>query len=203
MRKTHALACVAGVLLVAGCGRNKGTAMSDELKKDLDLASSSDGINLGGSPTSPATQVVSSIERTKTAPPSPAPSARAHRHRKAEAPPERVESEAATDIAEEAPTTVAEAPVATEAAPPISPRPQPIQVSYPGGSTGSVTHGPSAGEIFGAVLGAVIRGRVVGHGGIGAGEDRCDPRTDGRRGTGNAIIINGRFPIMGTFPGRR
>ena len=88
MRKFVGLAGIAGVLVVAACS-SKSAVMSDELKKDLDVASTSNAINLATSQPAPGSQVVSAIERTT--PPAPrqiAPSQRVAKHKAApKAPP--------------------------------------------------------------------------------------------------------------------
>ena len=166
--------------------------MNDDLKKDLELASSNDGITLANSSGSAGTQVVSAIERTTPPARQQTPSTRVRRHRVApKAPPQVVKTEAPATVAESEPQSVAPEPVANDPTP-VSPRPQPVAVSYPSGSSsggddGRVSTGSTAGAILGTILGAVIRGGVVGDG------DQCDPRTDGRRARG-PISINNRLP---------
>ena len=194
MRKTSLLFAGAGVVLLAACSGDRKSAMNDDLKKDLELASSTDGITLANSAGNMDMQVVSAIERT--APPArrQTPSTRVRRHRAApKAPPQVVQTEALASISETEIQSVAPEPVANDPIP-VSPRPQPVAVSYPsgpssGGDDGRVSEGSTAGVVIGSILGAVIRGGTVGGGGI----DRCDPRTDGRRG-GTVISINRRYP---------
>jgi len=193
------------VLALAACTAEKKTVANDDLKKDLELASSSEGLGVGTGAATKGTQVVSAIERTAPAPKAPALSSRAHRYHRAPtqtvAP---VTAEAPAAVAEPEPTSVAPEPVAVDPGPPVSPRPRPQTVSYPGGNSGDVGSGSNRGSIIGAVLGAVIRGAVVGA--IGGGGDVCDPRTDGRgnRRGGTTIWINQRMPggnfPRGTFP---
>jgi len=191
VRRTYLL--IGGATLaLAACNSAKKTSTNDDLRKDLELASSSDGISVGTTNTQ-GTQIVSAIERTAPAPKAPAPAAKAHRYHKAPTrTPAPVQTEAPASMTEPAPTPVSPEPVATEPAPPVSPRPTPQTVSYPGGNTGSVSRGPSTGEVIGTILGAVLRGAVIGGGGM----DTCDPRTDGRRGrrNGGSIQINQRIP---------
>ena len=200
MRKTSLLFAGAGVVLLAACSGDKKSAMNDDLRKALELASSTDGITLANSAGNMDMQVVSAIERT--APPArrQTPSTRVRRHRAApKAPPQVVQTEALASISETEMQSVAPEPVANDPVP-VSPRPQPVAVSYPsgpssGGDDGQVSGGSTAGVIIGSVLGAVIRGGTVGGGGI----DRCDPRTEGRSGT--RISINQRFPVSGRIGG--
>ena len=192
MGKTYLLLAGAGAVLLAACSGDKKTAMNDDLKKDLELASSNDGITLANSSGSAGTQVVSAIERTTPPARQQTPSTRVRRHRVApKAPPQVVKTEAPATVAESEPQSVAPEPVANDPTP-VSPRPQPVAVSYPSGSSsggddGRVSTGSTAGAILGTILGAVIRGGVVGDG------DQCDPRTDGRRPSG-PISINRRYP---------
>jgi hypothetical protein len=189
MRKGYLLLAGAGAVLLAACSSDKNASINDDLKKDLELASSSDGITLANSATA-GQQVVSAIEQT--APPTArkqASSSRVRRHKAApKSPPQVVHAMAPATVAEIEPQTVASTP--TYDPTPVSPRPQPVAVSYPSGSSsggddGRVSSGGSgAGAILGTILGAVIRGGVVGD------TDDCDPRTDGRH-----VSINQRIPF--------
>jgi hypothetical protein len=212
MRKSYLLLAGAGAVLLAACSGDKKVAMNDDLKNDLALASSSDGIDLANSSPNAGQQVISAIERTAPPTRKAAPSARVKHHKAApKAPPQLAKTTAPATVATET-QSVAPEPVANDPTP-VSPRPQPVAVSYPsgpssGGDDGSVSHGTSAGAVIGTILGAVIRGGVVGGDG-----DTCDPRTDGRgrgRATNNRIPFpmggmgTGRIIMSGTFPsGRR
>ena len=190
MRKGYLLLAGAGAVLLAACSSDKNASINDDLKKDLELASSSDGITLANSSLTAGQQVVSAIEQT--APPTArkvASSNRVRRHKAApKSPPQVVHAMAPATVVESEPQTVALAP--TYDPTPVSPRPQPASVSYPSGSSsggddGSVGRGgSSAGAVLGTILGAVIRGGVVGD------TDDCDPRTDGRH-----VSINQRIPF--------
>jgi outer membrane biosynthesis protein TonB len=200
MRKSSLLLAGAGALLLAACSGDKKASINDDLKKDLELASSSDGITLANSSPNAGQQVISAIERTTPPAKQPAPSTRVKRHKPApKSPPQVVKTEAPATVAQTEEQTVATAPVADDPTP-ISPRPQPVPVSYPrgpssGGDDGRASGGGSnVGAVLGTILGAVIRGGVVGGDG-----DACDPRTDGRRGSGG-IVINQRIPVR--LPGR-
>lgn len=199
MRRISLLVGGAAVALAA-CSGSKQTAPNDDLKKDLELASTSDGLGVGTGAAIPSTQVVSAIERTAPAPKSPALSSRARRYHKAPtqtvAP---VTTEAPATVTTPEPTPVAPEPVASDPTPTM-PRPTPQTASYPGGNSGDIGRGTNTGSVLGAILGAVVRGAVVG--GMGDG-DTCDPRTEGRnrRGRGGVtILINQRIPRIGTFP---
>ena len=211
MRKSYLLLAGAGAVLLAACSGDKKVAMNDDLKNDLALASSSDGITLANSSPNAGQQVISAIERTAPPTRQSAPSARVRHHKAApKAPPQVVKTTAPATVAEAEPQSVAPQPVANDPTP-VSPRPQPVAVSYPsgpssGGDDGSVNRGSSAGAVIGTILGAVIRGGVV----MGGDGDACDPRTDGR-GRGRTSVnnripfpigISGRVNTGGTFPSR-
>ena len=194
MRKTYLLLVGASAVLLTACSGDKKTAINADLMKDLELASSNDGITLAGSSTA-GTQVVSAIERTTPPSRQQTPSTRVRRHRAApKAPPQVVRAEAPATEAEE---TEMQSVAMTPSDPsPVSARPQPVAVSYPsgpssGGDDGRVSTGSTTGVVLGSILGVVIRGGVVGD------VDHCDPRTD-RRGRGR-VSINNRipFPVSG------
>ena len=196
MRKSHLLIAGASAVLLAACSGDKKSAINDDLKKDLEMASSSDGITLANASNS-GTQVVSAIEQTTPPARHVATSAPVKRHHAApKSPPRVVQTRAPATVTESEPQEVASAP--SSDATPVSPRPQPVSVSYPsgpssGGDDGRVSTGSTAGAVIGTILGAVIRGGVVGDG------DSCDPRTDGRRSGGRISIVSQRpFPIPGT-----
>jgi hypothetical protein len=189
MRKGYLLLAGAGAVLLAACGSDKKASVNDDLRKDLELASSSDGITLANNSTSAGQQVVSAIEQTAPPTRKPAASTRARTHRAApKSPPHAVQAEAPAQVVSNEPHSVAPAPVANDPMP-VSPRPQPVAVSYPsgassGGDDGRASGGSSAGAVLGTILGAVIRGGVV------MGDDDCDPRSDGRH-----TSVNQRIPF--------
>jgi hypothetical protein len=194
MRKSYVL--IAGAALLAACSKDKNSAMDADLKKDLEVASSSDGITLSNAGV--GTQVVSAIEQTAPPARQKAPSTRVRRHVAApKSPPRVVQAQAPATVTQDEEQSVAMNP-ASDAAP-VSPRPRPVSVSYPsgpssGGDDGRVSSGSGAGAILGTILGAVIRGGTVGD------VDNCDPRTDGRRTSRGGISINSRMPFP--IPGR-
>jgi len=194
--KTRLVLMGAAGLIVSACSGNSKT-MSDDLKKDLELASTSDGLTLAAAPAK-ASQVVSAIERTT--PPAPrrvAQSQRVVKHKPApKAPPAPVETEVAQVTEEVEPQPVIETPAPTESAPAAAPRPHPIEMPSGSGVEVGQGGGSNTGAVLGGIISVVLRGGVV-HG------DECDPRTDGRRGrVGTAIAINSRIPVIrGTFPG--
>jgi hypothetical protein len=191
MRTFVKLAGLSGALALAACSGND--KVSDDFRKDLERASTASEITL---PTGqPATQVVSSIERTQPAPRRVAQSQRVAKHKPAPtrepAPVEVEQADVSTEV-ESAPVEPTPAPVAE--APIPSPRPRPVATS--GGGAGDGQIGSGRGDIgagIGTIIGVVLRGGVV------DGDD-CDPRTDGRHPRGG-ISINNRIPVIGTFPG--
>jgi outer membrane biosynthesis protein TonB len=199
MRKTYLL--LAGAAMLAACSADKKTAMNDDLKKDLELASSSDGITLANSSPNAGQQVVSAIEQTTPPARQQTPTNRVRRHKPApKSPPQVVKTQAPATVAQATEEqSVAPAPSDPAA---VSHRPQPVGVSYPsgassGGDDGRVSSGGSnVGAVLGTILGAVIRGGVVGD------VDNCDPRTE-RRGGRGGILINQRlpFPVGGRIGG--
>jgi hypothetical protein len=198
MRKSFLVLAGAGAVLLAACSGDKKGAINDDLKKDLEMASSSDGITLANASTS-GTQVVSAIERTTPPARKVASSAPVKTHRVVhKAPPRVVKTEAPAMVMETEEQSVAQAPASEPIS--ISPRPQPVSVSYPsgpssGGDDGRVSTGSSAGAVIGSILGAVIRGGVV-------DGDNCDPRTDGRHGQRPPISIGARMPFPTGTVGR-
>src|SRR6476620_901471 len=196
MRKSYLLLAGAGAVLLAACSGDKKTSINDDLKKDLELASSSDGITLANSSPNAGQQVVSAIERTTPTARQQTPTTRVRNHKPApKSPPQVVRTKAPATVAQNTEEqSVAPAPVDPT---PVSPRPQPVAVSYPSGSSsggddGRVSSGGStAGAVLGTILGAVIRGGVV-----GGDVDNCDPRTETRRRS----LPNNQIPFP--FPGR-
>jgi hypothetical protein len=221
MRTDLKVATLSLAVLVGACsaGKERSAALPDDLQKDLAVASAA----APGLATAPQAykpmEVVSSVERARTAAPAKRPGATKRR-----TPPAKRAvpvSRPAEDVIEE-PTvaTTVPTPIATEAPEPIERAPmpdpepqviaqQPSDAPAPvgGGNEGDAgigqrRGGGGLGGILGGIIGAVvIRG---GHGGV----DKCDPRTDGRR-RGRGGIILGRpdfglpLPTGTTFPRSR
>lgn len=206
--RSSMFAVAMSAVVVAACGRN-GTpakrAMSDDLKRDLQLASSS-GLDLASQ------QAASSFPLTEI-PTSPAPSP-SKALKKATSGPKAVRSKHPTVKARPEPSVVANAEEpeteVTQKAPsptteqvpdpsaPAVPRPSPTPTN-PNGGEGAHGHdgggpnpgagngggrspgtGDGIGSIIGGIFGAILRGGVV-------DGDHCDPRSDGRG-------RRGRFP---------
>jgi hypothetical protein len=193
MRKSSLLLAGVGAIVLVACSGDKKVAINDDLKNDLALASSDDGITLANASPNAGQQVISAIERTTPPARQVAPSTRVRKHKAApKSPPHVVKTRAPATVAQTEEQSVSPEPVANDPTP-VSARPQPVAVSYPsgpssGGDNGSVSRGSSAGAVIGTILGAVIRGGIV----IGDG-DACDPRTD--HPTRGRIQPNNRFPF--------
>jgi len=187
MRKSYLLAASAGIVLLAACGGQGKSAMNADLQKDLELASSDDGISLGNGAVTSSQQFVSSIESSSPPAKTPAPSARVKRYKAApKAPPQVVKTVAPAATIDSEIQSVATAPATEVAEAPVTPRPQPVAVSYPSGGS-SESDGSSTGHGIGTVIGVVLRGGVI-------GIDHCDERTN-RRGRGTVVSINNRMPF--------
>jgi hypothetical protein len=200
-------ALIPAMLLAAACS-GKDRSADDELKKDLALAAS-DGLGMAPAP---RTGIISADEIGPAATPKAqtrkAPRKGTARPRQAVIEP-TVAEEKATEVALEpapTPTVIAASPSPTTTDPePIpTPRPRPIPVEVPtgagsGGASGDGSGtgtgdarggGPDIGTVIGTVIGVIIRGGM-------AGEDHCDPRTDGRRRRGP--MVGGPSPFPGTI----
>ena len=105
MRKGYLFLAGAGAVLLAACSGDKKASINDDLKKDLELASSSDGITLANSSANASQQVVSAIEQT-AAPKArkQAASTRVRSHKAApKAPPQVVRAQAPATVVETEP----------------------------------------------------------------------------------------------------
>ena len=196
MRKSYLLIATAGVVFLSACGSGSDNAVSADLLKDLELASSNDGITLGNEVVGSSQVVLSSIESNSPPARQVAKSAPVKRYKAArKAPPQVAKTEAPADVIESEPMTVANMPVVTLPDAPITPRPQPIQVSYPSGpssvgSDGSVGNGSATGAVLGTIFGVVLRGG-------GVGDDHCVPNRRTGRTRGTVIAVNNRIPLPG------
>src|ERR1051325_1006115 len=185
--------------------------MSDDLKRDLKLATTQAPIvQIAIDELAPKAQkevalklkkapgpkVIRSSRPTVKASPKPTEVAEV----KTEIPQVQVMASSTSEAADPAPS-----------APPVA-RPAPIPLpTSAGGSTGTDNGagagnaGSGIGAVLGGIFGAVLRGGVV------AGDDHCDPRTDGRRRPGGVYgrpnggtIIGGMGGVTGRqIPGTR
>jgi hypothetical protein len=198
MRAIGTLSILPLALVALACGDRKtrpdGVALSEDLRRDLELAKSG-GLELASSAqTFQRAQVVSAIELPPPAPPRPSKTTKKPlRPRPAPAPKPAVspdlravpEPVAEPQVAEVTPEAQAPEQVPTiEAEPAAEPlparRPRPIPVSFPGDGDVAM-EGEEEGQGGGVV---VIRGG-------GVGEDKCELHPRGRRWPGGSLPLPG------------
>lgn len=209
MNKLVKLSVLPVAAFAVACGRGKSpeqTALTADLKRDLEAASSS-GVELASTARDyQPTRFVSSIESPRSS----APVRRRNVRRPVathSAAPEQ-QTAKTPDPAPENKVEIAEIEQSTEAPAPaidtptnvaVSPRPTPVgaapatQDAGSGGSGGGSRGGGLGG--IGEAIGTVI-GVVVVRGGAG-GIDHCDPRTDRRPRNGPVSLPDPRFPARG------
>jgi hypothetical protein len=179
VRRLMGLTLASSAVLAMACGRSKPTdtsAMSADLKRDLQLASASQNLRINPDEIAPKSKQELAL-KPKAAPNGPKVIRTNHPTVKASPKPQEV-AEIKTDFPQVQVMASAPEPSETPApdAPPLA-RPSPVPAqTYP--STASIpTTGSSSGGILGGIFGAVIRGGIV-----GGDDDHCDPRTMPRRG---------------------
>ncbi len=190
MRKLIQWTVVPVAIAAAAC---KGTptartSMSDDMKRDLKLASATQNIRISPDEISPKSHQELAV-RPKKAPSGPKVIRSEHPTVKASAAPVEA-AEIKTDIPQVMVMASAPAPSETPSsdAPPLA-RPSPIPAaSYPGAAPIPSTGG--SGGILGGIFGAVIRGGV-------GDDDHCDPRGAPRRPMTGVPIGGG----AASFPG--
>jgi hypothetical protein len=186
------LAVGLSAVVLAACGKNGASpnrAMNDDLKRDLQLASSS-GLDLASQQ---AAKGFALTEIGQSSAPSSAPAIKKGAGPKAvksKTPTVKAAPDASIESKAEEPTTevMAAAPSPTteqvpDPAAPAVPRPSPMPINPNGGEGAQGQNGggpnPGAGDgggsVLGGIFGAILRGGVV-------DGDHCDPRTDGRHG---------------------
>lgn len=183
--------------LLAACGTGDEAAptVSDDLRADLQLASSA-SVELAAE-VGHDSAVVSAIERIPARSPDRAAAPRRNSTPRAPVPrptpeptPEPAPAPAPT-AADEGAEVVAEAPVQSDL--PVATRPVPVSYPTGGGTASGGTSGDDgigAGEVIGTVIGVVIRGG-------GTGDDHCEIHPRGRRGRGGVIATG-----IPSIPGR-
>src|SRR5688572_20158750 len=101
MKKSYLLIATAGVALLSACGGGSNNAVSADLLKDLELASSDDGITLGNEAVASSQVVLSSIESNSPPARQVAKSAPVKRYKPArKSPPQVARTEAPADVIE-------------------------------------------------------------------------------------------------------
>jgi hypothetical protein len=199
VRKVIQWTLVPVAVMAVACGKSSSrtsTAMTDDLKRDLQLASHTRDIQISPDEVSPKSHQELAM-RPKKAPNGPKVIRSEHPTVKASA--------KAVDVAEIKPEipqvqVMASAPAPSETpsdgAPPLA-RPSPVPTQgYPGAQPIPASNG---GSILGGIFGAVIRGGMIGD------DDHCDPRP-ARRGGGRPIggdiyRPNGTGGMIGTGMG--
>ena len=182
VRKVIQWTLVPVALVAVACGKGSSrapTAMTDELKRDLQLASHTRDIQISPDEVAPKAKQELSL-KTKKAPQGPKVIRTEHPTVMASATPSEA-AEIKTDVPQVQVMASAPAPSETPSddAPPLarpSASPVPTQ-SYPGAAPIPASNN---GSVLGGIFGAVIRGGAVGD------DDHCDPR-GGRRGGGRAV----------------
>ena len=170
MRKAIQWSMVAVAVAAAACSKADSrppTAMTDDLKRDLQLASHTKDIQISPDEVAPKAHQELAV-RPKKAPDGPKVIRSEHPTVKASATPTEI-AEIKTDIPQVQVMASAPAPSETPSsdAPPMA-RPSPVPAQgYPGAEPIPASN---TGSILGGIAGAVIRGGMIGD------DDHCDPR---------------------------
>src|SRR3954452_14523347 len=191
LTRSSMLAVGLSAVVLAACGKNGASpnrAMSDDLKKDLQLASSS-GLDLASQQASKGFALTEIAQSSAPSPTTTVKKGAGPKAVKSKAPTVKAAPDASIDSKAEEPTTevMAQAPSPTteqvlDPAAPAVPRPSPTPIDpnsgegarRPTGVGPNPGAGDGGGSIRGGIFGAILRGGVV-------DGDHCDPRTDGRR----------------------
>ncbi|HEV8497689.1 MAG TPA: hypothetical protein VGQ56_12540 [Gemmatimonadaceae bacterium] len=184
------VASTAFVAVACGKGNTPTTAMSDDLKRDLKLASQTQNMQISPDEVAPQNHQELAL-KPKRAPSGPKVIRTEHPTVRASAAPAEA-AEIKSDIPQVQVMASAPAPSETPApdAPPMA-RPAPVPAQgYPSTARIPASNG-GMGGVLGGILGAVIRGGVVGD------DDHCDPR-GGRRG-GRPVGGDVYLPIGGSI----
>jgi hypothetical protein len=188
---------MAPVAVVAlACGKSKPnapTAMTEDLKRDLQLASATQNLKISADEISPKSHQELAV-KPKRAPDGPKVVRTQKPTVKASAVPTEV-AEVKNDLPQM--QVLASSPTPSETptsdAPPLArPAAIPVSATYPGAAPIPASNG--SGGILGGIFGAVIRG-----GGVGD-DDHCDPRGPVRTGRVIGGDVYGRNP-MGAIMG--
>ena len=195
VRRLITLALGSTAVVAIACGKSKAPTSSDmsaDLKRDLQLASQVQNIQISPDELSPQSKKELAM-RPKAAPHGPKVVRTKNPTVKASPKPVQV-AEIPTQVPQVQVMAANPAPSETPSpdAPPMArPAPVPAQ-TYP--SAGQIPANAGAGSVIGAIFGAVIRGGAVGD------DDHCDPR-GGRRGhpIGGGSIYGrpGSYPMPG------
>ena len=220
MPKLVKVATLSLAVLAGACGTSKeqSATLPEDLQKDL-AAASAPASDLATAPRNfEPTRVVSAMERGVTATTAKTIVATKKRTKPVHRPqPKSKPAESLADATEIGTSASLPTPTVTPSAAPVATAPEPVVIAQKpsavpavvpaanpdgegDGGMGARRRGGGIGGL-GGVLGGIIGGVVIrgGHGGV----DKCDPRTDGRRG---GIFIErptyGMPLPSGTFPRR-
>jgi hypothetical protein len=198
MRKLVSLALGSTAIAALACGKAKSnsTALNEDLKRDLQLATQSQAIQISPDEISPRSHQEMAV-KPKKAPDGPQTIRSDHPTRKASKTPVQ-EASVKTELppAQIMASTASPAPSQTPSndAPPLA-RPSPLpSPGYPSAAPIPENGSSGVGSVLGGIFGAVIRGGVVGD------DDHCDPRRPPRTGRpigGDVPTGIGRSPIFG------
>lgn len=200
------VASVAVAAIACGKGSAPATTMSEDLKKDLQLATTQPPmVQIAADELAPQAQKELAVRPKRN----PGPKVVRTRTPTLKAAPQPVE---AAEVQAEIPQIqmTAAAPSVSESPAPSAPpmaRPTPVPLPSDGGASGGPSAGgDSGGSGIGAAIGSVLGGILGGmaRGGVVVGDDHCDPRTDGRRPRGSAGPVYTPSPNgVGADPRRR
>lgn len=193
MRRLFTLTLASTAIVAMACGKDKprtSASMTDDLKRDLQLASQTPNIQISPDEIAPKAKQELAV-RPKKAPDGPRVIRSQHPTVKASVTP--VEAAEVTENVPQVQVT-ASSPAPSESPTPDAPpmaRPSPVPAqTYP--STGSIPGnggGSTAGAVIGGIIGAVLGGGMMGD------DDHCDPRGGARRGRPiGGDIYGGRGP---------
>jgi hypothetical protein len=202
------LTLASSAIVAIACGKDKAptsTAMSADLKRDLQLASATQDIRINPDEVTPAAKQELTL-KPKRAPEGPRVVRTENPTVQASAAPVEV-AEVKTDIPDVQVAAPSQTPSESEtsAAPPLArPAPMPMPTTYPAGnvSAGSGSGNGNGGGI-GSVIGAIFGGAVVRGGRVGD-DDHCDPRHGGARRPPDIYAGTGvSYPRIGGMGGMR
>jgi hypothetical protein len=198
------LAVGLSAVVLAACGKNGASpnrAMNDDLKRDLQLASSS-SLDLASQQASKGFALTEIAQSSAPSPSLTVKRGAGPKAVKSRTPTVKAAPDATVESKAEEPTAEVMAPApspTTEPTPdpmaPAVPRPSPTPIDPNGGAGARGQNGggpnPGAGDgggsILGGIFGAILRGGVV-------DGDHCDPRRDGRRGGRPPYTVPSTFP---------
>jgi hypothetical protein len=197
MRKLVSLALGSTAIVALACGKSKSnaTALNDDLKRDLQMATQSQAIQISPDEISPRSHQEMAL-KPKAAPSGPRTIRSDHPTRKASVTPVQeanIKTELPPAQVMASTATAAPSPAPSNDAPPLA-RPSPLPApSYPAAAPIGDNGPGGVGAVLGGIFGAVIRGGVI-------DDDHCDPRRAPRTGRpigGDIPTGIGRSPIFG------